>query len=104
MQGPCGVEISRRDLVDLERCYELLGGLTRGQDIGPIESLSEEEATAILDLARVVAHSVERKAAPLVSFSMGRALASVEVDARLAAIRDAVARIERGSTETSTDA
>jgi hypothetical protein len=101
MQAWCAVDISRRGLVDLERCYEVLGKLTAGQDIGPIESLSEEEAAAVLDLARVVAHSVERKAAPLVSFSMGRALAAADADGRLAAIRDAVARIERESSGMS---
>jgi hypothetical protein len=91
------------DLVDLERCYELLAGIAVAQDIGPIEPLSEEEATAVLDLAGVVAHAVERKAAPLVSFSVGRALASVDPDARVAWITDMIARIETVSNETSPD-
>lgn len=87
--------------MELERCYELLAGVAAGRDAGPIEPLSEEESAAVLDLARVVAHSVERKAAPLVSFSMGRALAGVDADARLAAMRDAIARIEREPNEVS---
>ncbi len=89
--------------MDLERCYELLAGIAAAQDIGPIEPLSEEETTAVLDLARVVAHSVERKAAPLVSFSMGRALAAGDADARVASIRDIIARVERESNEASPD-
>jgi hypothetical protein len=91
------------DLVDLERCYGLLAGIAVAQDIGPIEPLSEEETNAVLDLARVVAHSVERKAAPLVSYSMGRALAAGDADARVAAIRDTIARIETAPNETSAD-
>lgn len=80
--------------MDLERCYGLLADSTAGQDIGPVEPLSEEEAIAVLDLARVVAHSVERKAAPLVCFSLGRALAEVDADARVASLRDVIASIE----------
>jgi len=89
--------------MELERCYELLAGVAAGQSQGPIEPLSEEESAAVLDLARVVAHTVERKAAPLVSFSMGRALASGDPDARRAAIRDAIARLEREPKEASPD-
>jgi hypothetical protein len=85
--------------VDLERCYELLADVNARHGIGPIESLREEEMMAVLDLARVVAHSVERKAAPLISFWMGRAVASADTDARVAAVRDAIARIEREPNE-----
>jgi hypothetical protein len=87
--------------VDLERCYELLADFADGPGTRSIEPLSEEETTAVLDLARVVAHAVERKAAPLVCFSLGRALADVDADARMAWIRNVIASIETVSNETS---
>jgi hypothetical protein len=90
--------------VDLERCYEHLADIAAAQGIAPIETLSEEETTAVLDLARVVAHSVERKAAPLVCFSLGRALADVDADARMARIRNVISSIETVANETSPDA
>ena len=90
--------------MDLERCYGLLADIAAAQDIGPIEPLGEEETTAVLDLARVVAHSVERKAAPLVCFSLGRALADADADARMAWIKNVITSIEAVSNETSPDA
>ena len=90
--------------MDLERCYEILADTAEGYDVGSIEALSEEEAIGVLDLARVVAHSVERKAAPLVSFAMGRALASADADTRVASIRDLIARIEREVSEMQSGA
>ncbi len=89
--------------MDLERCYELLADIAAGQDIGPVEPLSEEETIAVLDLARVTAHSVERKAAPLVCFSLGRALATADAETRLASIRAAIARIETAAGATGSD-
>ena len=41
----------------------------------PNPSLSEEERTALLDLARVAAHGSERIAAPLTTFLLGLAFA-----------------------------
>jgi hypothetical protein len=85
--------------VDLELCYELLADVAAARDIGSVEPLGEEETTAVLDLARVVAHAVERKAAPLVCFALGRALATADAETRLNSIRDAIARIEMTSSE-----
>jgi len=90
--------------VDLERCYELLADIADGRDIGSVEPLGDEETTAVLDLARVAAHAVERKAAPLVCFALGRALASADAETRLVSIADAIARIETESRETGSDA
>jgi hypothetical protein len=72
------------------RCHGSLAGIGAAQDIGPIEPPSEEEITV-------------RKfaASPLVCISMGRALAMVEVDVRVAAIRDAITRSSTTSNETS---
>jgi len=89
--------------VDLERCYELLADIAAARDIGSVKPLSDEETTAVLDLARVAAYAVERKAAPLVCFALGRALAIADAEMRLASIRDAIARIESESPETGSD-
>jgi hypothetical protein len=80
--------------VDLERCYELIADVAAGRGHGPVEPLTEEESSAVLDLARVVAHTVERKAAPLVCYSVGRVLAGVDAGSRLAMLAEAIARIE----------
>ena len=48
---------------------ELAGALNR-----PELALSQEQQTAVLDLARVAAHSVARPAAPLTTFLAGYTL------------------------------
>ena len=90
--------------MDLERCYELLADIADGRDISSVEPLGDEETTAVLDLARVAAHAVERKAAPLVCFALGRALATADAESRLASIRDAIVRIETESREADAGA
>ena len=42
-------------------------------DRGGTPALSAEEARAVLDLARVVAHTAERRYAPLAAYLAGRA-------------------------------
>ena len=58
------------------------------------ESPSSEETVTVLDLTRAVAHGVERKAAPLVSFATGRALAELSASDRIALIRQITARLD----------
>jgi hypothetical protein len=79
--------------VDLGRCYAILSAVGPPGS-GALDAPTEAETTAILDLARVVAHAVERKAAPLVSFSVGSALAGLDAAGRLAFIGAAIAAIE----------
>lgn len=80
--------------MDLARCYEILSEATAEHGMAAVETLSADETTAILDLARVAAHAVERKAAPLVCYSIGRALADVDAQRRRALLEEVIARIE----------
>jgi hypothetical protein len=83
-----------RTTVDVGRCYEVLSIASARAGGGRLVAPSEAETAAILDLTRVVAHAVERKAAPLVSYSVGGALAGVDAAGRLAFIAAAIAAIE----------
>lgn len=89
-------------MIDLERCRQLVeAAVVAHGHARPIEPLSDETVVAILDLARAAAHGVERKAAPLVSFMVGLALADATPEARLAALRDAAAAIDAAADEGS---
>lgn len=85
--------------MDLARCYEILTAITTERHMAPVETLTTDETEAILDLARVAAHSVERKAAPLVSYSVGLALAEVDRASRLSILEDLIAAIEDENDE-----
>jgi uncharacterized small protein (DUF1192 family) len=87
--------------MDLERCYELIADVAARRGDGLIEPLTDEEASAVLDLARVAAHTVERKAAPLVCYSVGRVLDGLDANARLALLREAIARMEAEAGRSS---
>jgi hypothetical protein len=80
--------------VDLARCYSILSGVAAARDLEPLGALADDETEAVLDLARVAAHAVERIAAPLVCFSLGRALADLGPAKRLEVLRAAIAAIE----------
>ena len=65
---------------------------------GGTPPLDPQEADALLRLARVVAHSSERRYAPLACYVAGRALASADASQRTARIRaltDTVRRMDR---------
>lgn len=67
--------------------------LAESADTAPVTA---EEASELLDLARVVAHTVERKYAPLATYAVGLALDPSseprERAARIRAVKQAVAR------------
>ncbi len=87
--------------MDLSDCLAAANAIL-GEHGAPLaEEPSEAEQAAILDLARVVARSVERRAAPLVSFSVGRAVAGLDGPVRLAAVRAVVAAIGTGDPEAA---
>ncbi len=67
----------------------------------PLEPLSDDEVAAVLDLARVVAHGVERKAAPLVSYSLGQVLGSADADVRMALLTGAISRIAKAGDSSA---
>lgn len=58
-----------------------------------VEPLSHEEGDQLLRLARDVAHRVERKGAPLVSFLLGMCVARRTTDgsSRASALKEAIA-------------
>lgn len=87
--------------MDLARCLEILSDVAEARGAPAPAPLSEETTIAILDLARVVAHGVERKAAPLVSFVVGGVLAGQDEAGRQAFIAELVDRI---SAEPAADA
>ena len=55
---------------------------------------SDAEVDALLDLARVAAHTSERWAAPVSTFVVGVALAADDPDDRVGRIRSLTARLE----------
>lgn len=59
-------------------------------------TLGRDEAAAVLDLARVVAHTQERRFAPLAAYAIGLALGAADDPAQRAArVREAIAAAER---------
>lgn len=72
----------------LEMIRELLSG-----DAGTLP-LAASERTALLDLARVAAHTSERITAPLSTYLAGLALASIPADERAERIAALVRRLE----------
>lgn len=65
-----------------------------GDGAAPAQRLSEAEAEAVLDLARAVAHAVERKAAPLAAYTIGRALAGLPEERRLHVLAETARHID----------
>jgi hypothetical protein len=61
---------------------------------GDAVELGAEERDALLDLARIAAHTSERWLAPLTTFRVGLALAGSPPAERLAAIRRIAAALE----------
>ncbi len=68
------------------------GQLPDGTTLG----ISPPEVTALLDLARVAAHTSERIAAPLSTFLAGVAFGGLPGDVRAARFADLVGRLEQG--------
>jgi Domain of unknown function (DUF6457) len=70
----------------LERIQSLLG-----PDAPTVE---DDEAEAVLELARVVAHASERRAAPVSAYLVGLALAGAAPEARAAFLDELVIKLE----------
>jgi len=72
----------------------------RGQlSDGATLAISPPEVTALLDLARVAAHTSERIAAPLSTFLVGVAIGSLPGDVRAARIAELVRHLEQGGAD-----
>jgi hypothetical protein len=57
-------------------------------------SLGQGEVEAVLELARVAAHSAERRAAPVTAYLAGMAVAGAAPEAREAFLDDLVVKLE----------
>ncbi|HKE98797.1 MAG TPA: DUF6457 domain-containing protein [Actinomycetes bacterium] len=75
----------------LGRVRSLLGPSAPGVDA--------DEAEAVLELARVVAHASERRAAPVSAYLVGLAVAGAAPEARAAFIDELVVKLEAGPPE-----
>jgi hypothetical protein len=73
----------------LERLNQLLGP--------DAPSVDEGEAEAVLELARVVAHSSERRAAPVSAYLVGMAIAGAAPEARVAFLEELIVKLETQS-------
>jgi hypothetical protein len=63
--------------------------------LGPdAPSVTDGEIEAVLELARVAAHSSERRAAPVTAYLVGMAVAGAAPEAREAFIDDLVIKLE----------
>jgi hypothetical protein len=66
-----------------------------GSLLGPdAPSVSAGEIEAVLELARVAAHTSERRAAPVTAYLVGMAVAGAAPEAREAFIDDLVIKLE----------
>lgn len=62
--------------------------------------MSAEERTAVLDLARLVAHGSERRYAPLTAYALGLSMSAADnPDSRRASVRHAIAKLESTMAE-----
>ncbi len=87
--------------MDLDACLALVDEVGRAAGARTVERPSSEETVVVLDLARAVAHGVERKAAPLVAFATGRALAELGAMDRIALMRQITARLDAAEATTT---
>jgi hypothetical protein len=63
--------------------------------LGPdAPSMTDGEIEAVLELARVAAHTSERRAAPVTAYLIGMAVAGAAPEAREAFIDDLVVKLE----------
>jgi hypothetical protein len=79
--------------MELARCLEVIGGIAAERGISVPPGLAPSERTAVLDLARVVAHTVERSAAPLACYAVGQVVAGADPAARLDLVNALIERI-----------
>ena len=88
--------------MDLARCLEILSSVAETHGAPEPVPLSDDTTVAILDLARVVAHGVERKAAPLVSFVVGGVLAGLDEAGQQALIAELIEAIGAEPADATT--
>ena len=82
---------SGTDHVDVETWLDALAALLQA---GTLLEAGPEERVALLDLARIAAHRSQRWAAPISTYLVGLAFASLPRAERLERIRGLVARLD----------
>ena len=86
-----------RETFPLTQWLETLGGIL-GPSGGP--GLTEEEQAALLDIARIAAHTSERIAAPLSTYMAGLTCAELPPAARGEALRSLAQQLEESHSGT----
>lgn len=79
------------DQMEVEMWLERLGALLPP---GTLDEVGTAERAALLDLARIAAHRSQRRAAPISTYLVGLAFASLPRAERLARIADLAARLD----------
>jgi hypothetical protein len=74
--------------------------LSRLADVAGAQHVSASEIDAVLDFARVVAHTQERRYAPVASYALGLALGAADPAARVEAIRRAITAVRAMSADS----
>jgi hypothetical protein len=77
---------------------------SRLADLAGTAHVSPPEIKAVLDFARVIAHTQERRYAPVASYALGLTLTTADPVARVEAIRRAIAAVQAMSTGVETPA
>jgi hypothetical protein len=79
------------DQLDVEAWLERLAAFLPP---GTLDEVGTAERAALLDLARIAAHQSHRRAAPISTYLVGLAFASLPKAERLARIADLAARLD----------
>jgi hypothetical protein len=72
---------------------------SRLADLAGTPDVSAREIDAVLDFARVVAHTQERRYAPVASYALGLAVGAADPAARVEAIRRAITAVRAMSDD-----
>lgn len=89
--------------MDLARCFDVIAEVATFHGVAAPEPLGPDERAAVLDLARVVAHGVERSAAPLACYAVGRVLGASAPEARLDLLRAIIDRVAAESADAQSE-
>lgn len=82
--------------MDLEKCLAAVHEVSGASHAVPVAP-SEGEITALLDFTRAVAHSSERKDAPLAAYAIGIAMSGLRPEERAGVLSRAAQAIDRAA-------
>lgn len=91
MEGGTWLAELEAALTQMRPAPALAGDDGSARDVGPVGG---DERAALLDLARIAAHTSERWAAPISTYLAGLAMADVDPAARAELLRELVERLE----------